>query len=76
MNQPAAELSQALRERLAIVADEESRRDIGQHLERLREVSQRIQRLQAALPAPVPPQLRHYLDRCSYEKALAFLEDM
>jgi hypothetical protein len=27
-----------------------------------------------ALPAPVDPQLAHFLSRCSYEKALEFLE--
>jgi hypothetical protein len=76
MNEPAAALAQALRERRAIVADEESRRNAERHMARLREISERIERLQSTLPAPVPPQLRHYLERCSYDKALAFLEEM
>ncbi len=76
MNEPADALAQALRERRAIVADEESRRNAERHMARLREISERIERLQSTLPAPVPPQLRHYLERCSYDKALAFLEEM
>jgi hypothetical protein len=76
MDEAAMALAEALRERRAIVADEASRQDAGQHMARLREVSGRIEQLQKALPTPVPPQLRHYLERCSYDKALAFLEEM
>ena len=36
-------------------------------------VAERITTAAALLPAPVPPQLKHYLERCSYDKALAFL---
>jgi hypothetical protein len=68
------ELAAALRERLTIVADEESRRDSQRHMERLRDVSERINALMSRLPASVNPQLRHYLERCSYSKALALLE--
>jgi hypothetical protein len=68
------ELAAALRERLATVADEESRRDAQRHMKRLREVSEKINALAARLPPSVSPQLRHYLDRCSYSKALALLE--
>ena len=68
------ELAVALRERLAIVADEESRRDSERHMERLREVSEKINALAARLPPSVNPQLRHYLERCSYSKALALLD--
>lgn len=76
MNSPAAsQLAAALRERLAIVADEESRRDAAKHMERLREISERINDLAAQLPAPIHPQLRHYLTRCSYDKALELLEN-
>jgi hypothetical protein len=32
--------------------------------------------LQAALPKPVDPQLVHYLERKSYDKALEFLEKL
>lgn len=68
------ELAVALRERLAIVADEDSRRDSQRHMERLRDISEKINALAARLPASTNPQLRHYLERCSYSKALALLE--
>jgi hypothetical protein len=74
MNFPEAELAAALRERLAIIADETSRHDPDRHLERLRSVSEKISELGKSLPPPVEPQLAHYLARCSYDKALALLE--
>lgn len=67
-------LVSALRERLRLIADEPSRRQPEQHLERLREVSEQIDRIVAALPRPIPVQLEHYLQRQSYDKALALLE--
>jgi hypothetical protein len=68
-------LAAALRERLAVIADREwYARDAAGHLDRIRAVSEQITALQGQLPPPVDPQLRHYLDRCSYDKALAFLE--
>ena len=69
-----ADLANALRERLAIIADEESRRKPEAHMERLREISARIDHISAALPRPLDPQLAHYLGRRSYEKALDVLE--
>jgi hypothetical protein len=67
-------LRDALRERLAIIHDEESRTDEAKHIARLREVSEKIDKLEAALPQPVDPRLTHYLQRQSYDKALEFLE--
>ena len=72
-NVPAA-LANALRERLAVIQNEESRRDEAKHIARLKEISDRIENLRARLPKPIDPQLAHYLQRCSYEKALEFLE--
>jgi hypothetical protein len=69
------DLAQALRERLAIVRDEEGRRDQTKQLERLRVVSEKIDNLQAALPRPIDPQLAHFLQRRSYDKALEFIEN-
>ncbi len=71
-----ADLRDALRERLAIIHDEESRRDEARHLDRLRVVSEKIDKLQAALPERVDPRLAHYLQRRSYEKALEFIESL
>ena len=68
------DLTRALRERLAIIHDGESRRDEETHMARLSAVSEKIDKLQAALPRPIDSQLAHYLKRRSYDKALEFLE--
>ena len=75
MTKTETELAEALRERLKIISDEESRRDPEQHVKRLREICDRIETLVATLPQPIPPRLAHFLDRRSYDKALEFLED-
>ena len=67
---------EALRERLAVIRDEESRRDEAKHIDRLRAVSEKIEKLQATLPQPIDPRLAHYLQRRSYDKALEFLEEL
>ena len=67
------ELADALRERLEIVADEESRRDPLGHTERLKEISEKIERIEHRLPPTIDPQLRHFLQRRSYSKALELL---
>jgi hypothetical protein len=76
MQDALVDLAQALRERLALIRDEQSRRDEEKHIARLRAVSEKIEQLQAALPQPVDPRLAHYLQRNSYDKALEFLEDL
>jgi hypothetical protein len=73
MEKKLTELATALRERLAIIADEESRRDPVQHTGRLREASERIERIEHSLPPTTDPQLRHFLQRRSYSKALELL---
>ena len=75
MQKPTADLSEALRERLAIIRNEDSRRDPEKHTARLRAISQKIDNLAAALPKPIDPQLAHFLQRKSYDKALAHLEN-
>lgn len=74
MENRLVDLAQALRERIAIIHDEESRRDEAKHMARLRAVSEKIDQLQVILPQPVDPRLVHYLQRKSYDKALEFLE--
>ena len=70
-----AELADALRERLAVIADRELyARDPAAHLEKLQAVSEKITQLGAALPRPLPGDFAHYLQRASYEKALAWIE--
>jgi hypothetical protein len=74
MESALADLTQALRERLAVIRDDESRRDHAKHVDRLRAVSEKIDRLQESLSASTDPRLKHYLDRKSYDKALEYLE--
>lgn len=74
MNAAETELATALRDRLFIVGNEMSQRQPEQHLEKLRAISEKITALQEQLPRPIDPQLAHFLARCSYDKALAFLE--
>jgi hypothetical protein len=74
MQNPTSDLAAALRERLAIIGDENRRRDPEQHMARLRAVSEKIDNIAAALPKPIDPQLAHFLQRKSYDKALEFLE--
>ena len=69
------ELAAALRARRAVIADRASyERDPQAHLVQLQSVSERITALAERLPEPVAPRLAHYLERCSYDKALAFLD--
>ena len=74
MQKQIVDLAAALRERLAIIADEASRRHPEAHTARLRVVSEKIDNLAKALPEPVDPQLAHFLQRRSYDKALELLE--
>ena len=70
-----AELAAALRERIAVIADRELyTRDPAGHLEKLKAVSEKITQLGHALPRPLPGDFAHYLQRASYEKALAWIE--
>lgn len=69
------ELAEALRERLAVIADRELyARDPAAHLEKLKAASEKITQLGEALPRPLPGDFAHYLQRASYEKALAWIE--
>jgi hypothetical protein len=74
MENVLVDLAKALRERLAIIRDEKSRRDPDAHMARLQAISDKIDKLQAALPRPFDPQLAHYLQHRSYDKALEFLD--
>jgi hypothetical protein len=76
MNATFAELRDALRERLRVVADHELRdRDPQSHLKRLKMAAGRLDAAIAQLPPQSDPELRHYLARQSYTKALAWLEE-
>jgi len=75
MEEVIVDLTAALRERLAIIADEASRCDKEKHIARLRAVSEKIDNLKGALPRSIDPRLAHYLERKSYDKALALIEE-
>jgi hypothetical protein len=74
MEHSLADLTQALRERLAVIRDEESRRNEAKHIARLRAVSDKIDYLRESLTPQIDPRLKHYLERKSYDKALEHLE--
>lgn len=69
-------LHAAVKARLDIVADHGFRdRDPAAHLEALKAAAARLDALVANLPATTDPTLRHYLERQSYTKALAWLDE-
>ena len=71
-----AELEASLRERRHVIADHGWRdRDPEAHLAALRDVSEKIAALTDRLGPVAPPRLRHFLENCSYDKALAFLAE-
>jgi len=74
MEESLSDLAAALRERVEIIQDEQSRRDVPRHMARLQAVSERIEALQNALPANSDPRLKHFLERRSYDKALEWIE--
>lgn len=71
------QLTSALRCRLSTIADHELRdRDPAAHLKKLQEASEAIDKSIAPLPkSEIDPQLRHYLDRRSFDKALEWIEN-
>ncbi len=74
METQTQELASTLRERLALIRDEASRKNVKAHMERLRLISEKLDAVVASLPRPVNPRLAHFLERRSYDKALAMLE--
>jgi len=71
-------LSEALRERLRIIADHDLRdRDPTAHLKKLQEASEAIQHCEKALSTlEIDAKLRHYLERRSYDKALIRISEL
>lgn len=71
-----AELHEAVKDRLDVVADHGLRdRDPAAHLEKLMAAAGRLDELVGRLPPEADPMLRHYLERQSYVKALAWLRE-
>lgn len=70
-----AGLRDALRHRLSVVGDRAFyERDPAGHLEALKAASAEVERLARELGVAADPQLRHFLERQSYVKALDFLD--
>jgi len=69
------DLADLLRRRLDVIADHDWReRDPDGQLAALRDVSEAIERWHREHRAELDPRLAHFLERASYDKALAFLE--
>jgi len=72
MHQPLIDL---LKRREAVIADHSWRdRDPASHLDALREVSEAITAWHHENRTHLDPQLRHYLQKASFTKALEHLE--
>ena len=68
-------LRDALKRRLDVVANVALRTsDPAAHLESLKDAAAALDACVALLPADADPMIRHYLERQSYLKALAWLE--
>ncbi|PAW82104.1 MAG: hypothetical protein B9S31_01225 [Spartobacteria bacterium Tous-C9RFEB] len=69
-------LKEAVQARLDMVADHAFRdRDAAAHLKALQSAASHLDSLVAQLPPDTDPTLRHYLERQSYTKALAWLQE-
>ncbi len=69
-------ITRLLRRRLTIIADHDFRdRDPQSHLAALKEVSESIETEHQNLLGKIHPRLEHFLSGCSYDKALAFIDD-
>ncbi len=70
------QLAELLRKRIEVIADHELRdRDPDAQLEALKDVSEKLMALHQELSSQLPWRLNHFLERCSYDKALAFIEE-
>jgi len=72
------ELATLLRQRVDIIGDHAFRdRDPDGHLDALKDISENIMALHSRLrdAGQLKPRLEHFLANCSYDKALAFIEE-
>jgi hypothetical protein len=76
MGEYYSELASALQERLKVISDQDLRaRDPETQLQKLRLLSEQIDRLKEKLPTDADPMLKHYLDRMSLTKALDLIQN-
>jgi hypothetical protein len=85
MNQPPEantrdvllDLAALLRRRLEIIADHKWRdRDSDAHFEALKSVSLEIGAAHQAISGELPARLNHFFGQSSFDKALAFIEEV
>jgi hypothetical protein len=77
LESPLNELVELLQGRLDIIADTRlAKQDPAAHLNKLKSTSEAIFGLQQQLKGKIPPQLEHFLDHSSYNKALAFTKGL
>lgn len=75
LNRELQALAVLLRERLVVIGDAASRAaDPDAHLRRLQAVGEAIFAAQDRLKGRISFQLEHFLQGCSYDKALALIE--
>ena len=69
-------LAELLRRRVHVIQDSALREhDPDSQLAQLREVGEALFASQARLKGRIPGRLEHFLTQCSYDKALAFIEE-
>ncbi len=71
------ELANLLERRIQVIGDHEFRdRDAAAHLEKLKTVSEAIVAKHADLKGQIDPRLNHFLENCSYDKALDWVRGL
>lgn len=76
-NVEIVKLTALLEERLCVIGDGELREgDPDGHLAKLRELSEAITAFHAEHRGEMPPRLNHFLENCSYEKALDWAKEI
>ena len=70
------QLQQLLERRIAVISNH-SLRDSNpdEQLKQLQEVSEAINQLHQNIASDAPPRLKHFLENCSYDKALDWLKN-
>ncbi len=72
-----SELIALLEQRLVVISDAELReKDPDAQLEQLKQVSESIMALHEQLKGRIPFRLEHFLERCSFDKALDWAQGM
>ena len=73
--EPFSTLLTALQHRIDLVSDRAFfEKDPDAHLKALQQAAQQVELAFAALPEPVDPQLRHFIERQSFLKAIDWLK--